>query len=225
MSVSDLVIIVPMLGRPHRVEPLLESIEAATPATHSVLFVATAGDAEVIGAINERVGPTVRLLTIGRNSVGDYAKKINTAYRQSSEPFMFLGACDLHFHPGWFEAAVRHFVDPTVGVVGTQDLCNGRVIRGEHSTHSLVSRRYVDQFGTIDHKQQVLHEGYPHEWVDDEFVETAKSRGAFRFERDSIVEHLHPLVGKAPSDPMYAAERVRMRKGYPIYRKRSRLWK
>jgi hypothetical protein len=44
---------------------------------------------------------------------------------------------------------------------------------GRHSTHSLVTRDYVERFGTIDEAGVVLHEGYPHEFVDDEFVQTA----------------------------------------------------
>lgn len=218
----DLVLIIPMLRRAHLVERLVESITEATPCDHRILFVATQRDDEVIAAV-ERTGCDLEV--IGRNTVGDYAKKINTGYRKSTEPYLFLGAIDLHFHEGWFEAAVRHFADPSVGVVGTQDLANGRVIAGAHSTHSLVSRRYIDQFGTIDKRGMVLYEGYPHEYVDDEFIETARFRGAFRFEHDSIVEHLHPIVGKAPMDDLYADERRRMRIGAPIFRKRSKLWR
>lgn len=221
MSVPDLVIIVPMLRRAHRVVPLIESVTEATPCDHRILFVATGGDDAVIDAVTKT---GCEPLVIPANSVGDYAIKINHGYRNSSEPFIFLGADDLHFHPGWFEAAVRHFTDPDIGVVGTQDLCNSRVKAGVHATHSLVRRTYVDRFGTIDERNKILHESYPHEYVDDEFVETAKSRGAFRFEHDSVVEHLHPLVGKAPSDEMYDANRLRMRRGAPIFRRRSRMW-
>lgn len=218
----DLVLIIPMLRRAHRVQPLVESITEATSCDHRILFVATERDDAVIAAV-ERVGCDLEI--IAANTVGDYAKKINTGYRRSTESFMFLGADDLRFHPGWYEAAVRHFADPTVGVVGTQDLANLRVIRGNHSTHSLVRREYVDRFGLIDRPGLVLYEGYPHEYVDDEFVETARFRGAFRFEHDSIVEHLHPIVGKAPMDEMYADEHRRMKAGAPIFRKRSRLWR
>lgn len=218
----DLVLIIPMLRRAHRVQPLVESIKGGTPCDHRILFVATERDDAVIAAV-EQAGCDLEI--IAANTVGDYAKKINTGYRRSTEPHLFLGADDLHFHPGWYEAAVRHFADPTVGVVGTQDLSNGRVIRGTHSTHSLVRRDYVDRFGLIDRKGLVLYEGYPHEFVDDELVETAKFRGAFRFEHASIVEHLHPLAGKAPMDDLYADERRRMRAGAPIFRKRARLWR
>lgn len=221
MPVPDLVIIVPMLRRAHRVAPLIESVTTATLCDHRILFVATAGDTAVIDAVGQS---GCDMEVIRHNSVGDYAKKINAGYRNSTEPFIFLGADDLAFHSGWFEAAVRHFADPAVGVVGTQDLANRRVIAGTHATHSLVKRDYVDQFGTIDEPGKILHEGYFHEFVDDEFVGTAQLRGAFRFEHLSIVEHLHPIVGKAPSDEMYEQSSLRMSRGAPIYRRRQRLW-
>lgn len=211
-------IIVPVLRRPHRVAPLLASIEAATPEPHRVLFVCTDTDTEEIAAL---VG--VGHLAIPPNERGDYAIKINTAYRRSTEPFLFLGADDLEFHPGWLTEAMAQ-MGPGVGVVGTNDLGNARVMAGQHATHSLVRRAYVDQHGTIDEPRKILHERYPHEYVDDEFVQTAMHRGAWAFASTSIVEHLHPHWGKAPSDELYEGQPARMRLGRKIYRRRCHLW-
>lgn len=136
---------------------------------------------------------------------------------------MFLGADDLRFHPGWLEAAKAE-LDVGVGVVGTNDLGSPRVMRGAHSTHSLVTREYADVFGTIDRPGRVLHEEYPHEFVDDELVATAKFRGAWRFASKARVEHLHPSWGKAPMDALYALQADRMSVGRRIYRRRSRMW-
>lgn len=219
--VRELVIIVPMLHRSHRVDPLIESIREATDVEHRVMFVGTLGDVAVIDAITRH--DDVDLELIEPNTVGDYAKKINHGYRATTEPYLFLGADDLRFHPGWFQAAVRH-MSARVGVVGTQDRCNTRVKRGVHATHSLVARSYVDAHGTIDEPGKVLHEGYVHEFVDDEFIATAKRRHAFLFEHRSVVEHLHPMVGKAPWDPMYAAQRTRMVVDRATFQQRQRLW-
>jgi hypothetical protein len=222
----DLVILVPMLGRHHRVFPLLESIDATTPGA-VVMFCLTPNDGLVDGEINRavqrgspsRIGKTI----VVRRATGDYARKINAGYRATSEPLMFLGADDLSFRPGWFEAAVAK-LGPGIGVVGTNDLGSPRVMRGEHSTHSLVTRRYADEFGTIDEKGCVLYEGYPHEWVDDELVGTAKHRGAWAMALDSHVEHLHPNWGKAPADALYRQQTMRMRIGQGIYTQRMGLW-
>lgn len=154
---------------------------------------------------------------------GDYARKINTGYKLTSEPLLFMAASDLIFHPGWFEAATAKLSD-TVAVVGTNDLGSKRVMKGQHSTHTLVTRDYVDEFGTIDQPGVVLHEGYPHEFVDDEFVQTAMFRNMWAFAFNSHVEHMHPAWNKAPSDAMYDQTNVRMRRGRLVYARRRQLW-
>lgn len=219
---AEVVLIIPMLTREHRVDPLIDSIRAATTVEHTILFVCTQGDQAVIDAVEAR--PDVQFDVIAPNERGDYAKKINHGYSITDEPFLFLGADDLRFHRGWFEIARKAMSRPGIGVVGTQDRANQRVRQGRHATHSLVSREYVDLFGTIDEDGKVLHEGYLHEFVDDEFVETAKKRKAFAFEHRSVVEHLHPTVGKAPWDPMYKAQESRMRVDRRLFTERRRLW-
>lgn len=215
-------ILVPVLRRPQNVRPTIERFAEATPEPHRILFLATAGDSAEIDEIRSAGADVVE---VPPNRRGDYARKINTGYRETLEPFLFLGADDLAPRPGWLSAALARFEDPSIGVVGTQDLGNARVIAGLHATHSVVRRTYVDQYGTIDERGKVLHEGYPHEFVDDEFVATAQHRGAFVFEPTSIVEHLHPLWGKAPTDDLYNAHAARMRAGRTLFARRRRLWR
>ena len=118
---------------------------------------------------------------------------------------------------------------PRIGVVGTNDLCNKRTMgRYGHWTHSLIARWYAD-CGTIDEPDKLLHEGYWHEYVDDELIETARHRNAYRHAIDSYVEHLHPLCNKAPEeawkdDPHYALQRNRLRVSKAIYMQRCLLW-
>jgi hypothetical protein len=207
-----------MLGRPHRVAPLLANIREQTPGAH-VLFMLTPGDRDVRGEVNRS---HAEWREVQRLPAGDYARKINRGYRTTSQPYVFTAADDLQFHPGWYEAA-RALMTERIGVVGTNDLGSPRVIRGEHSTHSLIARWYAD-LGTIDQPNKIYHEGYAHEYVDDELVATARKRNAWAFAPDSIVEHLHPDWGKAPSDPMYAQQRARMRRSRALFHRRNRLW-
>lgn len=216
---TDVAVLVPMLGRAHRVAPLLQSLTATAPDARPV-FLVSPNDTDVHRAID--ANRAERIIVPGPHP-GDYARKINTGYRHTTEPLLFLAADDLQFHPGWCEAAAAELA-PGIGVVGTNDLGSPRVIAGDHATHSLVTRAYVDEFGTIDQRGVVLHEGYQHEFVDDEFVETAKHRGAWAFAAGSHVEHLHPSWGKAPMDSMYAQQRRRMAAGRRVYQKRRHLW-
>lgn len=215
----DVTIIVPMLGRPHTITPLVDSIRATAP-TARILFGCSPGDTDVLDELHRQ---GLELFTVPGPSRGDYARKINTGYRISDTPLIFTGACDLLFHPGWLEAAVAELRDG-IGVVGTNDLGSRRVMAGLHSTHSLITRDYVERFGTIDQPGLVMHEGYLHEFVDDELVQTAISRDAFAFAFDSHVEHLHPAWGKADTDDLYEQTPYRMRIGRKIYRQREQLW-
>lgn len=215
----DLAILIPMLGRPHRVAPLLTTIDEATPNAR-VLFLVSPHDTAVHRAV-DKAGR--ERLTVNHKPIGDYARKINAGYRHTTEPHLFTGADDLHFHPGWYGAAISALTEG-IGVVGTNDLGSPRVVAGEHATHLLVTRDYADKYGTIDQPGQIMHEGYVHEWVDDEAVSTAKHRGAWAFADDAHVEHLHPNWGKAAPDAMYRQQRQRMRLGRVLFERRRHLW-
>lgn len=217
-SSADVAILVPLLQRPWRVAPLLESIAAATD-NYEVVLACTPGDTATIAAV-EAAGHEP--LLVAKQPRGDYARKIQAGIDATTTPFVFTAADDLRFHPGWFQAA-RAVMSDTVGVVGTNDLCNARVMRGEHGTHFLIARWYCD-LGTIDGDPHLFHHGYVHEFVDDELVGTAKKRGAWGFAPDAVVEHLHPMAGKAPLDDLYAAQRARMGRSKALYLRRRRLW-
>lgn len=215
-----LAIVIPMLGRPQHITPLLASIRQATPDAR-ILFVVSPHD-RVVHAALDRAG--VERITVPYQHVGDYARKINAGYRHTTEPMILTGASDLRFHPGWYEAALAKLT-PGIGVVGTNDLGNPSVIAGEHATHFLVTREYADTHGTIDGPGAIMAEVYPHEYVDNELVGTARYRCAWAMAQDSYVEHLHPNWGKAPIDHIYARQRFRMATGRTIYNRRRPRWK
>lgn len=206
-----------MLGRPHRVAPLLASIEASTPAPFRVVFACTPGDT----AVPAVTASGADLLLVDFRP-GDFARKINRGIEASTEPYIFTGASDLVFHTGWLEAALRQ-VDDGAGVIGTNDLGNPRVLRGEHATHSLLVRSYVESLGTVD-GSGAMHEGYRHNFCDTEMVETAKVRGAWRFAADSIVEHLHPNWGTAEVDETYRLGQAGFVRDQMLYHRRRRKW-
>lgn len=192
-------ILVPVYRRPHRAAPLVESTLAASTVDIEVVFVCTARDHAEITACQE-TGARVELLPGGR-SHGDYARKINHGIRVTDSPYVFQAADDLRFERGWDERVIREAERPGTGIVGTVDLGNRRTRAARHSTHSLITREYA-QLGTIDDTYVTLHEGYQHNFVDDELVATARHRGAYR-PSNAIVEHLHPNWRKAPRDLVY----------------------
>lgn len=184
-------VLAPVLDRPQRAQPLADSLFATVGHNVALWFLCSPGDDAEIKACRRVPQAETFVMPFPREN-GDYARKINFGVRRSESDWIFHGADDLRFHPGWLEEAIEAASRaPGVGVVGTQDLGNKLVLRGRHSTHSLVSRAYAEQ-GTVDDPDSLMHEGYRHNFVDTEMVETALARRAFTFARRSVVEHLHP---------------------------------
>jgi len=193
-------VLVPVLGRPHRVRALVDSFSAATsPGDAALYFVAQSSDVEEVAAI--------RAAGLEPILVGDedrsWARKINRAFERTSETWMLLAADDLRFHAGWVDS-VRRLLSVHEGVIGTNDLGNPSTMQGLSSTHPLVRRKYAQVCGTADERNKVLHEGYDHNFADSELVNTAKRRGLYVHCFGCRVEHLHPAWGKGDWDPVYA---------------------
>jgi hypothetical protein len=223
-------VILPLWRRPHRVAPVLQAFaEAGGPV--EIVPVVSSDDLETIEALvayEEMFGlARVQMAHWPGGSPGDYARKINAAAGATSTPWIFTGADDLAPQPGWVEAALGP--DPTVhtaAVIGTNDLFNPRVLAGTHSTHSLVARWYIENpGGAWGEPGTVFHEGYPHEFCDDELIGVAQSRGRFRCASESIVEHLHPYAGKSPRDDVYDHGHRSNREAQLLFLSRSRGWK
>ncbi|HET7588601.1 MAG TPA: hypothetical protein VFK14_00225 [Solirubrobacterales bacterium] len=218
---TDLAILVPVLARPHRVAPLLDSVEATTPGVR-VLFLVDSDDEAERDAIWKEMGAGRELAIGAVIDGGSYAAKINQGVRRTSDPLLFLGADDLEFKTGWFEAAQRSLAGP-VEVVGVNDLLRRRPRRRDHATHFFLTRAYAE-LGTIDGAGGPLHEGYDHSFVDDEFIATAAKRGAYAYAPDSHVRHIHWMNRAAPDDAVYRKGRARFEQDRRLFRERSALW-
>jgi len=216
----SVVILIPVLGRPQRVPDLLESLYGSE-RDHKLraLFLASPDDYAELQAVGDSGEDC--LVMADPAGPGDYARKLNAGIRASDEDFIFLGADDLCFCDGWADRAVECHDATGKRVVGTNDLSNPTVISGLHATHSLLERSYCD-LGTFDDRTQVLHEGYAHNWVDNELVETAKARDEFVFCPGAQVEHLHPVWGKAAEDATYERGRAGYGADRVVWQRRRR---
>jgi glycosyltransferase involved in cell wall biosynthesis len=208
---SELAIIVPVLNRPQNVAPLMESIRATTPGARTV-FVVDPDDLAERAAILAEGGEFFIC-------AGSYSRKINEAIRGTAESLIVTAADDLHFHPGWLEAAKAKLAEG-YEVIGLNDLIPRPVVR---ATHFLVDRRYVAR-GQLDGQPSLLHEGYFHNFPDRELVETARQRGVYAYAEDAVVEYLNVINGKAEMDATYAKGQERFRADRRLFRQRSALW-
>lgn len=216
-------VLIPTLGRPHRVQPLLDNLNTSTAGDFTAYFIVERDDTQTIAAVR-KAGAGL----IFNDGPPSYAVCINTAYRQTNEPYLFLGADDIVFVDGWLEAAVAAMADPQIGVVGTAD---PRHPLPDHSSHSLVRRHYIEaQSGCMDLRDTVLYP-YKHGFTDHELVGVTKSRHAYRYCEAAHVEHHHPgwdslgrVRGGTTLDTTYQKGNRHHRRDTLTFIARSRMW-
>lgn len=189
-------VIVPVLRRPQHAEPFMSSLRASTGLA-TVYAIADHDDADTIAAWRTAGADVLS------SNAHTFAEKVNLGYRETDEPWIFITGDDVRFAAAWLDHA-QAVAGNRFHVIGTNDLGNPRVTSGEHATHLLIRRSYVDDTGASwDGPKAVAHEGYRHWYVDDEIVTAAKQRGAWAMALGSIVEHLHPAWGKGETDEVY----------------------
>lgn len=216
-------VIVPTM-RPQNAEPFMKTLRASTgvakvyaicaPDDGPLVKAWAEAGAEVILGDAEWVGDAEQPLA------STFAERVNLGYRQTNEPWLFLVGDDVRFHAGWLDHA-QAAADGKYHVIGTNDLANPRVTAGEHATHMLIRRSYIDEVGASwDGPKVVAHEGYRHCFVDDEIVTAAKERGVWVMALGSRVEHLHPAWGTAPMDEVYGIGEAHLAEDAEKWRRR-----
>jgi GT2 family glycosyltransferase len=211
-------VIVPVLNRPQNAAPFMESLKSSGADLADVYAVCDEGDLESIAAW-DATDANVITLEPGHDP-GTFAEKVNAGYRLTEQLWLFLAGDDVKFKPGWLDHA-QHAARDGYDVIGTNDLHNPLVKAGEHATHLLVRRAYVDEQGASwDGPKVVAHEGYRHWFVDNEVVTAAKQRGVWKMALQSHVEHLHPLWGLAPDDDTYRLGQAHAEQDQALFQER-----
>lgn len=189
-------VLVPLYERTLHIDRLAKNLAHVTPSATLYL--------RIVPEVTPDFDHTWNMKTVPSKTTR-YPEGINELARiaaKDGHKWLFIGADDLDFKPGWFDEAKRVAYAENAYVIGTNDLCNPRVIAGEHATHFLVRREYLT-VGTLDKPNELMSEAYLHSFVDDEIRLTAIARGAYAHAGKSIVEHLHPLTGKSEWDSTY----------------------
>ena len=196
-ATDPVAVIVPVLHRPQNVKPLMESLRASTGLA-TAYFVCDPDDEGEIAAVEEAGGVALRY-------PGSFAQKANYGYGYTTEPWLCFVGDDVRFFPGWLDHCTDLHRRYGKRFLATNDCHNPRVLTGEHATHPMVHRSYVDELGlTFDGGPgSVAHDGYGHCFVDDEWSLKAKADNEFMPAFGARVEHLHPLWTDGESDDVY----------------------
>ena len=195
----NVAIIVPTLGRPEALAPLVTNLREVTPPVYRLCFVVDPDDHASQSALASLSSAAEVLLL---ESGGTYPVKVNAGARATDEALLVPTADDVVFHPGWYEAMLSHF-ERGVQVVGTSDLTPATA-NGSHATMPILTRTYMEDPGAAhDEKGVVFHEGYHHNFVETELWQLACHREVAVFEPGSVIEHLHPAWGTAEVDDTY----------------------
>lgn len=217
---SEIVVLVPVFRRPQAIQPLIESFERSRPRQAEMLFIASPEDKEELAALAD----IPHLIVPYRRGPGDWAKKINHGYRNTTAPWILLGADDVRFRPGWDTCLRRAWKSSDKRVLGTSDLNPFANPAGIYSPHPLVARSYADEGATVDRSGEVVCERYWHNYPDRELAATAIVRNEWLFVPDAVIEHLHPGWTQTENDHTYRLGARHADRDYMLHLKRHRLW-
>ena len=204
-------ILIPTLGRAHRLAALIDNIREVTHTPHEIYFMTS--DIDSIEVIKNK--NAVHIPDVGRT---DFVARTNALYHATKEPYVFTGSDDVLFHDKWLGRLLK--CTPTFSVIVPSDGLN------PNGTLALISRKYIEeQSGCVDVPNTIFHPGYRHGYSETELFETAKRRGVFKYCSSSLVEHLHPDAGKARIDKTYEEGWSHMDDGWRLYDSRKHLFK
>lgn len=193
-------VIVPTLGRPDALRPLLQSIATTTrPGTANVVFVVDHDDPDTHAELQAAWLQGWRFAKCFAD--GTYPAKVNAGVAATINPFILPAADDVVFHSGWLEHAMTAFTfTDGIAVVGTNDLTPATA-DGQHATMPIVRRLYVDIDGAaLGEPGALFHEGYHHNFCETELCQLAQCRSTYISCPASIIEHRHHSWGTREPD-------------------------
>lgn len=215
---AETAVIVPVMKRPQNAAPFMASLKAST----GMAKVYAVADADDVVTVEAWKAAGAEVLELANQTPGTFSEKLNFGYGLTSEPWIFMVGDDVRFHPGWLDHA-QHAAGDTFDVVGTNDLGNPKVMAGEHATHILIRRSYIDETGASwDGPKVVAHEGYRHWFLDNEIVTAARRRKTWAMALGSVVEHFHPAWGKGDNDEVYELGQSQAGADRKLFERRAR---
>lgn len=216
---KEVAILTPTFQRPERILNYKSNIESVTDMNIvDIIFIVEDDDHEV-----KQVCLNSEAKVLVNKRKRNYAGAINTAVQELDYNYFFVSADDFKFHANWLPPLLRE--SKSFAVIGPEDLGNPMVRDGMLAVSSLVRKDYVP-FACLGFPDNLLFEGYHHNYVDTELTQTAIYREQYKYCPTSIVEHMHPNYGKSTIDSTYgkSMNMKLMMEDEHLFNSRRHLW-
>jgi hypothetical protein len=187
---KDLAIIVPTRGRPSNIEDLLFSLQE-THTTSELIIVLDDDDAEA----DHYFDLGVRTLVYPREGKG-MARPLNRAAWELIDEFAnfcFLGDDHRPRTENWDQKFIDELNRLGTGLVYGNDL-----LQGENLPTAVAMTRDI-----VEELHGMVPPGLAHLYLDNFWLQLGKDLGAITYLPLVIIEHLHPVAGKAEWDAGY----------------------
>lgn len=193
--ISPLKVIVPSRGRPGNIHDLCCSWQG--DPSGELCVVVDDDDPDLAGYVEVCMANKVSIY-IGPNDRPGMAAPLNRVAKAVGTPAEtlvvgFLGDDHRPRTPGWQERVLRHAEFNPLAVMYGDDLIQGRNL----PTAVFLDARIVRILGYM-----VPPDAY-HLFLDNFWKTLGEQLGTLHFDPFVVFEHMHPLVGKAPSDDGY----------------------
>jgi len=202
---ADLVVIVPSRGRPQAARELAQAFVETCTADTRLVFAVDDDDPDLPGyreVLSEyRTAPIAVEVCIANNddhtmvcALNKVALALVNIYRPAPYALGFLGDDHRPRTRGWDQRYLDVLRELGTGIVYGNDLLQGDRL----PTQAAMTADIVAALGYM------APPGLRHMYVDNFWRDVGQAAGCLRYLPDVIVEHLHPVAGKAAVDEGYA---------------------
>lgn len=185
MAEAKLAIFLPTYKRPNVLLKVARNIERNTHNPYKLYFGIEVDDAESLKVLQDN-----ELNFYINEYEPSFSNTIQTLYEHTDEPTFMMANDDFYFTYRWDEGPINVLnQNDSIMVLGLHD---GNPTNTKYSTISLTKRVYIEKHsGVIDRPGRVLYP-YNHNFVDDEFTETAQARKVWEKLEGPCIIHQHP---------------------------------
>jgi hypothetical protein len=191
--VADLVVIVPSRGRPHTMVEMAEAFEETRTADAELVFAVDSDDPSG-QAYYDAASPAAKVVMAPNRSMVDALNFVATALPMAVEATAvgFMGDDHRPRTVGW-DRAYLDALAAKPGIVYGNDLIQGPNL----PTQCAMSTEIVRALG------HMAPPALTHLYVDNYWRDLGKAAGCLTYLPDVVIEHLHPVAGKAAVDDGY----------------------